>query len=154
MVAPSLISKARKVIAVAFLCVVLSRLEFLSAFGKGTGTNRAKLSPVPVFVLGAQHLKQVQESRRAQTMLHDVARVLCVPGEFARDVGILKSKKKKKRKGKKEKGVWDRCGAWATGLKSVRLSLFLFFFTMAAHDAHGGVDELGHVLRRKRVGAV
>ena len=85
MVSPSLIGKARKVIAVAFLCVVLSRLEFLSAFGKGTGTNRAKLSPVPIFVLGAQHLKQVQESRRAQTMLHDVARVLCVPGEFARD---------------------------------------------------------------------
>ena len=111
----------RRYLALMFLLVVLSRQEWASAFGRGTSINKARLSPVPVAILGAQNLQFVKDTRRAQTMLHDVARVLCYPGEILIDNGIVGGKRasKSKKKNASQKSVWDRCGAWAKGLSKV-----------------------------------
>ena len=115
-------ARIRFILALAALATVLLRVEWITGYGRGTGVNKVSLSPLPVAILGAQGLQQVKETRRLQTMLHDVARATCVPGEFAADMGLMKSavRGKKTKKNGELKSLWERCGSWAKGLEKVR----------------------------------
>ena len=114
----------QRLLALAYLAAVLSRVEWGSAFGARSGTNKARISPLPVMILGGQYVPQIKESRMFSGMLNDVAKVLCVPGEFGRDIGLIPGKKKRRKKGKDDeirspKPYMERCGKWARGLKDV-----------------------------------
>ena len=69
----------RRLLAVFMAVVVLTRVNLFTTFGRGTGTNALKVSPVQAAVGGTYHLlrsKGMSSYSKPQRMLRDVGRAL------------------------------------------------------------------------------
>jgi len=106
-----------------FFLAVLSRWDFFTAFGVGTGVSKAHISPMSVTVRASETLPFVQKNYRLKSASKKILRNLAFAGEFIQEAtakesalkkASKKSKKKKKKKTKYELSRWDRADKWLT----------------------------------------
>ena len=116
----------RRLIAVFMFVIAVTRINLFQTFGRGTGTNALRVSPVTAAVSGTYHLlrsKGHREKSKPQRMLRDVGRALASPALVLEDFGVFpdpaavkaaakaareaKAAKKRGRRGKSKKQKKD-----------------------------------------------
>ena len=82
----------RRLLAACMLFIVVTRINLFTTFGRGTGTNALRVSPVKAAVGGTYHLLRSKGHRvksKPQRMLRDVGRALASPALVLEDFGVF-----------------------------------------------------------------
>ncbi len=94
---------ATRLVGIAFLLLVLSRRDFATAFGAGTGKNIVRATPVSIAAMKLNDLSFIKKNSKFRNAAWKLSKALMVPAVAERELFPKKSRKsKRKSKGKKK----------------------------------------------------
>eukprot|EP00940_MAST-03C_sp_MAST-3C-sp2_P003515 g3515.t1 len=121
----------QRLCAIAFFGIIVSRKDFFSAFGVGTGISKAHVSPLSVTTRFLHSNSFVKGNFKLKSASNEMVTGLAYLGEMmdeytAKESVLKKKKNNKKKKGKKktraarELSTWERAVEWVEKTRSDR----------------------------------
>ena len=102
-----------RIVSFAFLLLIMSRRDFGTAFGKGTGKNIVRVTPVTVVVMKLNDFQYVRKNAKLRNAAWKISKVLMLPAVVERDIFPKKSRKKTKGKSSKSKAGKENTLSWS-----------------------------------------